>query len=184
MNDDLNLLRQLEQATAAGDDWPGESDAETAALREGWLAFAKLVGDAGLRPNPAPLRWQPETHKPTRRTSHVVALVIAASLIFVVALATGRRFHTQDGAVLPSPQQFVEKPVEPRVTPKVPKIENAPRQPLVATADTARWDDAIDEQITATSQAVVQAGDDLFAQASAIQQRLESMQLDLDGNPL
>jgi hypothetical protein len=44
MNEDTKKLREIvERATASGDRISGDLDAETAALRQGWLEFGKLL---------------------------------------------------------------------------------------------------------------------------------------------
>ena len=77
MNDETRKLEEmLERATAPGDQMPGDLDAETSSLREGWLALSKLLEDAQVGSEQPLNRWQVTLRPSPRRWRLAVAVVV------------------------------------------------------------------------------------------------------------
>jgi hypothetical protein len=154
-------LRMLEEATAAGDASPSQLDAETASLREAWLAFGQaleadeppaggeirltqVVVQASRLPctaeTAAPQKGSRVTaersgvrlHWPLRATA-----ALAATLLVGVA-AAWMLYYANRNDDLPPGQQHASNQQQ-----TMPQRVH-PKQTLAA--DGTQWDDALDEQ--------------------------------------
>ncbi|MFZ1936189.1 MAG: hypothetical protein WCB27_14965 [Thermoguttaceae bacterium] len=147
MKDDLETARRvLEEATAA-DDRPAERlDAETASLREAWLAFGAML-EAAQPPafvSPLPLGEEPGVRAApsrirSRRRRLLAAGLLAASLLVAAAtIWTLRTANRQDNPA-DVPKQMAKTNQQGVPLPRV----NAKGG---STADEPKWDDSLDEQ--------------------------------------
>lgn len=134
------LLQQLEQATAAGNVPLPEMDAETAALRQGWLRLTQLLEAAAADEDPKVILARPP-FSPTspRRKSLAIAALAASALLLVVAGWMSRNELAPRGAV----EQVAQD------QPLVPPRERAAhgKSPGPQTADELAWDDTLDERL-------------------------------------
>ena len=154
MNDETDKLRrQLEAATAPGDVPEETLVAETASLRQGWLALGRLL-DAAERPLSESGRgWRvPVAKRPRRRLVTLVA--VAASLLVAVTVAWVFRAMRPADPPLPSPEQTASNE-------KAPLPEGPDRTKVVQQRQTPskvaelQWDDSLDEQLVSAGQALV-----------------------------
>lgn len=159
MNDEQSRLQNsLERATARGDDMPADLDAESASLREGWLALGKLLSDAEtvaggpledwkLLPPPEPRRWR-----------KIVAVALAASLLIAVGATIGLRILNLSGVKSVEEQQLAHgKAGSGAVKPDVsqPNTPAATNNQLATASDGLDWGDSLDEQLSSVAQAAV-----------------------------
>lgn len=180
MSDELNELeRQLERATAA--ECPSEAllDAETASLREGWLALGQLLEAA--RPT---LEEPLELPEPARPTWHVrwrlagVAAVAASILVGLTLVwkSTGTSRPGDPSTLSDEISVDAEQP-----------LPGARQARLVSIPDELNWDDSLDEQITLAAQEVVRIQQDWYYLDDAfgpVYHGLEQMEEDLDQSAL
>jgi hypothetical protein len=163
-NDLENTLRSLEQATAA--DAPADRlDAETASLREAWLAFGQVLEAAQppaqtaidfppdkltISPRPTNLRSAPgeavrvkgatpHTRFPSRRL--LASGLLAASLLVAVAAAWTLYRHSFNG--LPSVPSTTEQQAS-NTHQLAPRAKAPSKGP--STVEVPQWDDSLDEQ--------------------------------------
>ena len=168
MNDETRRLQEmLERATALGDEVPEDLDAETASLREGWLAFGKLLTDAQPAAGEAWENWQVTPRPVQRRRSLGLALAVAASLLIAAGLTTAYRLLEGSSGVLPNPPTIAQDNRVPAGTVEespaaIPQPDAETRQDLqiAAVPDQLEWDDSLDKQITAVAQAAALARED------------------------
>ncbi len=176
------LKQMLENATAADTSAAGNTvsaghstseshDAETASLREAWLAFGQLIraADASLAamPNIA-------TPPPKPRRSRWLGLVAAAAAALLVAVtfgwcigrnakpdnrepslvqrATPARPNPQPENKTASPAPAVKQDLLQTAVVRAEKATN--EQPKTATATTSTWDDPLETQIASVSQQI------------------------------
>lgn len=183
MSDDLKKLQDcLERATAAECSSDAFEDAETALLREGWLALGQLLEAA--HPAPAgPLELpQAAECKPNVHWRLAGAAAVAAALGVGVALAW--KLHgdgVAGGALRPNELVVVDvEPVEPSVA--------GPRQvPPLSSASKLAWDDPLDDEIALAAQEVVRIEQDwssLGDPFGPVYRGLEEMEKDLNQSPL
>ncbi|HUT89086.1 MAG TPA: hypothetical protein VMY37_06305 [Thermoguttaceae bacterium] len=185
MSDELDRLqRQLERATASECSTDGSLDAETASLREGWVALGELLEAAEpSREQPLELR---EPLKPGRRTGRKVAgiVALAASLLVGVTLAgkwiranrPGRPATRSDASLAEIVQADGEQ-----FNPDAGQLETA------SLADWVDWDDPLDQQIASVAQEVVriqQDWDQVDGAFGPLYSGLEEMAEELDESPL
>ncbi len=203
MNDDTKRLQEmLERATAPGDALPEDLDAETAALREGWLALSKLLTDAQSGTSEPWENWL-VTPRPTRHWRPIRwALAVAASLLIVAGLAVAYRLqnggdgvrpnspaiardaHTPATVAEPTPATVVEPTP---ATVAAPAAEARPDTQLAAGSDGFEWDDTLDAQITTLAQATALVHEDWYAQAgklNALGQALDEVKKDIEDGTL
>lgn len=145
MNDDQNrLLRQLEQATSRETVDDDALDADTARLREGWLALARLLEadevEIDERAIVAPIE-RIERTKTLRRIS-VAVMTLAASLLMITSAVW---FLSDRG----SPSN--------RVVPQqaaIPKQQPSPSMATDIVSDDTQfaWDDSLDDQFAQVTQ--------------------------------
>lgn len=186
-----DLQRRLEQATAA--DLPVDLplDAESASLREGWLALEQLLRAAEpvgeLPPMPCELskppitgaRWTPARIAATLAAS-AAALLIGATLIWNTFLTSRANAPAAPSRLIASPgtggvtkgivQQPREAADQPRSEPQPAGARPAPR--AVATSGATnmpqdepnrlRWDDEVDDQLALLSQELVLIRQDAY----------------------
>lgn len=183
MTDDLRELeRRLEEATASPNAAADGLDADTAALRAGWLALGELLettqpaADVQLPPMPLPpaprrTRWAP------------VALAALAASLLVALTATWCARGTKPVAPLPTPS--------PEIAGNAAKPSAAPIQQKPVEPDDVEiaWDDSLDEEFAQASQAITQARQDWLATATTwrvyhFESQLENVKKDLDANTL
>ncbi|MBN2023116.1 MAG: hypothetical protein JW809_10015 [Pirellulales bacterium] len=180
MNPDRKQLeRRLERATAARLA-PGETlDPETAALREGWLAWTRLLD--GACPD---LRASEKGTVPLARANGFssrrfrggwqtfVAAAAAASIAAVLGVTGLVTPNRQAGPVGPAAETFTGSPGATAATP--------------AASDLA-WDDGLDDAIASFGQALIEARRSpsrLDGSFDAIQRRLQQMEQDLSDQEL
>ena len=169
-NEMKNLQRQLEEATAAADAVDASLDAETASLRESWLAFGELLDTAG-GPTPQPLEMPqlPRRVVGPRRWLALSAALAASLLIAITLVINAMR-----------PEQIAKPKFD--VTPKV----DLPSRPELV-ADELQWDDTLDEQIAQAGQHLVRAQRDWYqldGPFSSLQDGIGQMEEDMDQSTL
>jgi hypothetical protein len=195
VNDETKRLQEiLERATAPGDEVPEDLDAETAALREGWLAFGKLLAEAQPTAGEPWESWK-VTPRPVQhgRTLRMV-IAVAALLLIAVGLTLAYRLFDGSSGIQPNPPTIAQDdrvPAEiveetPAVSPQ-PDIEVRQDLQIAAVPDELEWDDSLDEQITTLAQAAALVHDDWYAQAgklNAIGRGLDEIKKDIEDGTL
>jgi len=156
------LRRRLERATAAeftADELP--SDAETALLREGWVALGQLLETAyPAGEQPLDLPSLPSRKTAAWRNPAVVAALVA-SLLVVATLAWS--LMSTDGPG--NPHQIVDR--ENGTTPTVKKESPLPDSDTVPDSDVPepdelQWDDSFDEQLAMAGEDVIRIQEDWY----------------------
>ncbi|MBN2473048.1 MAG: hypothetical protein JXB62_00470 [Pirellulales bacterium] len=178
MNDQSRLQRRLEQATAEALPADAPLDAETASLREGWLALGQLLKAV----EPAlekPLVLSPATReaRPGRLAIRWAA-ALAASLLIVASLAFGLLRPKQGGAI-------AEKPAEPAAG-AVQTTAPSPT-PMAPEKGQLAWDDPLDEELALAGQHVIRLQQDWCALEDPfdpVYDGLEEVGQDIEGNTL
>jgi len=195
VNDETKRLREiLERATALGDEVPEDLDAETASLREGWLAFGRLLTEAQPTAGEPWENWK-VTPRPTQRRRFLgLAIAVAASLLIAAGLTMAYRLRDGSSGVQPNPPTIAQDDLAPAgIVEKTPDASPQPeaevRQNLqiAAVPDELEWDDSLDEQITAVAQATALAREGWYAQAgnvSAIERGLDEIKKDIQDGTL
>ena len=195
MNDETKRLREiLERATAPGDEVPEDLDAETASLREGWLAFGRLLTEAQPTAGEPWEDWKVTPRPAQRRRFLGLAIAVAASLLIAAGLTMAYRLRDGSSGVQPNPPTIAQDDRVPagivEKTPEaIPQPEAEVRQNLqiAAVPDELKWDDSLDEQITAVAQATALAREGWYAQAgnvSAIERGLDEIKKDIQDGTL
>jgi hypothetical protein len=158
-DDSEEMQRMLEKATNGGSAPPDELDAETASLREAWLAFGQMLETAsppamelplGLEGgttyspySPLSLREGPEVRgTPSHAWRHwrlPAAALLAASLLVAVATAWMLYNVNQQADSKAPPEKIASTNGD--VVPLKQSRTHAP-----AKADEPQWDDALDER--------------------------------------
>jgi len=156
MNDELNPLHDmLRRATAAGDDLPADLDAETAGLREGWLALGKLLDDAESAAGPAPESWKLSPPAAPRRWRVWVGVALAASLLIAVGATVASRMLNSANDRQVGPQSLAHENSA-NSSAKQPEAQpQSPAPQVVANSDTLNWSDSLDDEISIVAQAAV-----------------------------
>jgi len=195
VNDETKRLQEmLERATAPGDSLPEDLDAETAALRESWLALGKLLADAQSATDEPWENWmitpRPQSHWRTVRW----AVAVAASLLVAAGLAIAYRLQDGAGSVQPTPpviaqdDQAAPQSVKPAPAAVAqPDAEDPQDTQLAAVPDELRWDDSLDDRITSLAQATAWAHQDWYAQAgkvNALGRELDEIKKDIEDGTL
>jgi hypothetical protein len=194
MTDDLReLAERLERATAQPSGPEGPLDRETAALREGWLAFAELLEAAQgaaqerLPASPPPLprpdegRSAPSVFPQARARSPwraVAMAALAASLLLGLAVV----WHA--GRAKPR-----AKPSTLRIAESHPAPPDLPaKQTLQAAAETAiAWDDALDQRIEQAGWEMAQVRQDWLAAGATsglLRYQIEQVRQEIEDSPL
>ena len=174
IRDTQRLKQMLEDATAADSAAAGRAasaghsglepcDAETASLREAWLAFEQLVraADASL---PAMPDFAPSLAPPPRRRRWI-GLLAAAAAALLVAVALEWRIGG-DGKQGNGSRGVPPVAGNPVVPPVKDDLQTAPgaavagsdkttnKQPKAGTASPSTWEDPLESQIALVSQQV------------------------------
>lgn len=203
MNDETKRLQEmLERATAPGDELPEDLDAQTAALRESWLALSKLLTDAQSATSEPWEDWL-VTPRPTRHWRPVRwAIAVAASLLIAAGLAVAYRLQNGGDGVRPNPPTIARDIHAPATvveqtpatvvealpaTAVAPAAEIRPDTQLAAGSDEFEWDDTLDDQITTLAQATALVHEDWYAQAgklNALGQALDEVKKDIEDGTL
>ncbi len=157
MNDEqARFHKSLERATAQGDDLPADLDAESAGLREGWLALGKLLNDAEAAAGAPPEVWRISPPPEPRRWRIVAAVALAASLLIAVGATIGVRMLNLSGSK-PADEQLLahSKAGSDAVKPAVPQPNTpaAANNQIANASDALDWSDSLDEQLTSVAQA-------------------------------
>jgi len=181
VSDELNKLRRrLEQATAAERPSGVPLDAETASLREGWLALGQLL-EAAQPALGEPLKLREPVERTSRARWRRAGAVAAALLIGVTSAWEWTRSGRHDGASsMPALSSRTAADIEHPVAPS--------KQPQLApTEDELEWNDPLDQQITLVAQEVVRVQQDWYRLDEAfspVHRGLEQMEADLEENTL
>jgi hypothetical protein len=198
------LRRMLEDATAVGDETPASLDPETAALRKSWLRLSQLIAceaAAGSRSqipdvaeNPKAItEWiEPqnefvlriERRNKARRLRWIVAAMAASLLIAAGVTAT---MKVIEGLNQPQPAPRTNPPLIAHANkPSTDSsAENTPQQRVAA--DHLPWGDSVDDEITAVGRAAALVRQDWDSQSSgigAVQTGLGDLEKELDQGPL
>jgi hypothetical protein len=181
VSDELERLEQmLQRATAAADGPPDDLDGETARLREGWLAFARLL-EAAEPPAEASFRRLPLPRKRSQCRLWSAAGLLAASLLFcAVAMWILQRPSGAKNAP-PAPVQLAATDAQGRLPNRPLSIAENPKAPV------PDWNDSFDEQFTQLGRQVIDAqqGSSAWADAgAAVQTRIEEIQQEFKDNSL
>jgi hypothetical protein len=188
MSDDLNRRqRQLEQATARGEVDPAQMDAETAALREAWIALGRLLPAPEPVQLKAPAEWQvaARVRRPWFRAP-LVAWTVSAAVCVVVAWS-GWHVGRERTTGRPAAQTASSAPAKP-LTQLAGEVAVGKRAATAAKASKEpQWDDALDERLTRLNQRVIRVQQDWTSQAVAhavSQYEWERVRRDLSGDSL
>lgn len=195
MNDETKRLQEiLERATAPGDEVPEDLDAETASLREGWLAFGKLLAEAQPTAGEPWESWKVTPRPVQQRRFLGLAIAVAASLLIAAGLTIAYRLRDGSSGVQPNPPTIAQDDRVPAATVKeTPRVVAQPdaevRQDLqiAAVPDELKWDDSFDEQITVVAQAAALVHEDWYVQAgklNAIGRGLDEIKKDIEDGTL
>jgi len=189
MNDETKRLQEmLERATAPGEQMPGDLDAETSSLREGWLALGKLLEDAQSAPGQPLDRWQVTLRPAPQRWRLAAVAAVAASLLIAAGLTLAYRLLDGSNAGQPSAPMLAHDK-SPTTDDRSPTTDH--RSPITdhrspTTSDLA-WDDSLDDEITAAAQAAAWVQQDWYARAggvSAIERGLDEIKKDIEDGTL
>jgi hypothetical protein len=195
VNDETQRLREiLERATAPGGEVPEDLDAETASLREGWLAFGRLLTEAQPTAGEPWENWKVMPRPVQSRRFLGLAIAVAASLLIAAGLTMAYRLRDGSSGVQPNPPTIAQDERAPAgIIEKTPEASPQPeaevRQNLqiAAVPDELEWDDSLDEQITTLAQAAALVHDDWYAQAgklNAIGRGLDEIKKDIEDGTL
>jgi hypothetical protein len=160
VSDALDPLQpRLERATARECPGDGSLDAETASLREGWLALGELL--QAIEPSaerPFELRALP---KDTRRVGRPATALAALAACLLVAVTLAGTWMTMTPRGAGRPLSFAKEPVGEKTTahagPAVAQREELQPESL---PDSLVWDDPLDQQIASVAQQVVRIQQD------------------------
>lgn len=172
MNDEWDKLeRQLERATSPECPAAGSLDAETASLREGWLALGELLR-AVEPPDGEPIHL-PEPALPIRRTGRKAAGIaaLAASLLVGLTLAgkwiradrpsgMATRSHAALSEIARAETEPATSDAKPATSDAEPSHPDAEPFETASLADWGEWDDPLDQQIASVAQEVVRIQQD------------------------
>jgi hypothetical protein len=195
VNDETQRLQEiLERATAPGDEVPEDLDAETAALREGWLTFGKLLAEAQPTAGEPWENWTVTPRPVQRWLSLGLVIAVAASLLIAAGLTIAYRSLDDSSGVQPNPPAIAQDDRVPaeivEETPEAiaqPETEVQQDLQFADVSDELEWDDSLDEQITTLAQAAAFAHDDWYAQAgklNAIGRGLDAIKKDIEDGTL
>jgi len=185
VSDELDRLqRQLERATASECSTDGSLEAETASLREGWLALGELL-EAAEPSREQPLKL-PEPLKPGRLTRRNVAgiVALAASLLVGVTLAGKWIRANRPGGPATRPDASLAEIVQAdgeQFNPDAGQLETE------SLADWDEWEDPLDEQIASVAYELVriqQDWDQVDGAFGPLYFGLEEMAEELEQSPL
>ena len=189
MNEDIKILEeQLEKATAEGDRIDAALDAETVALREGWLALGRLIETAQHASGGPPDLQYPAEVAPARRRKGVglktlAGLATLAAALLVAAIVTVSFVQDSPDAAKDQPEiaQDERGGKQPVLAKDTPKLGGADADDVLA------WDSSLDTEIAAAGQEMLRIRADWYASAdtsSSIYYRMEQMRQELNDNTL
>jgi hypothetical protein len=191
MTDDLEALqRRLEKATARPSPAEDAVDAETAALRAGWLALGELLEAAP--PQADPLSRPAGPPVPRRRRWLPAAMAVLAASILIAVIVPWSLRGTKS-AVAPAPPQLAQVAgSHPRPSSAAASAERAtPPQTAQHAPPAARpsepWDDSLDQEIAAAAEAIASVQDGWRGDASdpsAIEYQLQQIRKDIENGTL
>jgi len=184
--DPNKLRRQLERATAA-EDSPDALDAETASLREGWLALGQLL-EAAERESTEPFEWKrppPRLRQNRWKLAGVAALAASLLIGLTVAWSLVRKGPPNGSTATPgevtSPEEKESLP-----TPDLDEPKLAVDEPTLE--DELDWDDdPLDRQLASVGEEIVRIQQDWDSVDNAFEpvwHGLEQMAEDIDGETL
>lgn len=193
MNENIEKLEeQLEKVTAPGDCIDDSLDAETAAMREGWLALGRLIETAQASTGgPPDLQYPPEAVSSRRRKLMGLKTLagpatLAASLL-VATVVTLSFVQDRPDAVTNRPEiAQVERDGKQSTPPML--AQDAPKQKNGTDADgVLAWDSPLDTEIAVAGQEMLRIQADCYASSdasSSIYYRMEQMRLELNDTTL
>ncbi len=198
MNKDIYQFEDnLEKATAAGGATDESLDPETAALRETWLAFGKLLEAAQADvPGPPELQYaRVEASSPRRPPLGVKTMaaltVLAASLL--VAAVVGLLLLQSEAVsvdksleIAQTEQSGGQPAAQPQVLPQPMVVEDSEGK-NATNNDELDWDDSLDTEIAAAGTEILRIQADRYASSNsstAIYYRLNAIQQELNDNTL
>jgi hypothetical protein len=182
------LQRLLERATAAADASENDSDPEAASLREGWIAFGRLL-EATQAPVEMSIDSRPvlPPKRPYGRFWPAAGLLAASLLVCAVAmwrLQTASRTENASPSLAQTASTTVARATPATVAHSAPvKKEQKP----VASADEPQWDDSFDEQVAQVGQQMTDVQQNAYAwtdTSGAVQSKIEQIQKDFNDNGL
>jgi len=180
MNEDIQELeRVLERATASTAPPECDMDANTAALREAWRVWGRLLRTAETPMDPAVARRMAPRFA-RRRWLAAAAGLLAASVAIGAATAwiAGSARHLEQASSLPAT-------AGPANT-KAPLVA-ARRAPAAGTSNESQWDDLFDDQIAQVGRELISAqqGWSLHADAfDLVRSRLEEIHAEIETGQL
>jgi hypothetical protein len=188
MNDEQDILHDmLRRATAAGDDLPADLDAETAGLREGWLALGKLLDDAESAAGAPPESWKLLPRAAPRRWPVLIAAALAASLLIAVGATVASRLLNSANDRQAGPQSVAH---ENSANSSARQPEAQPQSPapqVAANSDTLNWSDSLDDEIATVAQAAVSARYDTdlnLRGLSAVERDMDQLETEMNSGKL
>jgi len=186
MNDETNKLREIvERATATpridDDNVPQDLDAETLALRSGWLQLGKLIeeevksGAGHICIHERCAAKRPAVVRRGQAGWSLWIAVSAASLLVALGIAFAMQFfggpHQPQKNLPPIAGSDAppKQPAAPGVahTPAPPRASQ-PNPHIAKASDHLQWGDSVDEEISAVGEATIYAKQDVFAQSSGV----------------
>jgi hypothetical protein len=205
VNDEMRELQaRLERATSRGNVGSDALDAETAALREGWLALGQVLESAetGLAssfekrcrekagtgslpavvsPTLPPTGSEPVPISLRRRRAGLLPLLIAAAVIVLVAatIAWQSQFWPSPDGAGATPGPMAKTAERPTPKPQEAVVPAPPEKPAaIPSAVEIAWDDSLDSEIASVGRAVVRVDQEWHALAdasSAVQYQLQQL---------
>jgi hypothetical protein len=173
------LERMLQRATAAENVPLDDLDGEAARLREGWIAFGRLL-EAAEPPAEVSFRCLPLPRKQSQRRLWSAVGLLAVSLLFcAVAMWILQRPSGAKNAS-PATMQIASTGAK-RPAPAKQAVKLAPG------ASGPQWDDSLDEQVAQLGRQVidVQQGSSAWADTgAAVQSKIEQIQQEFKDNNL
>jgi hypothetical protein len=180
MNDDLQELeRSLERATASTGPPESDMDPQTAALREAWAVWGRLLEAAETPQEPLLVRWTPP--RSIKRRWLPVAAGLSAALVTIGAATVWIALAARPPAdSLPSPETAASTG-QPGALAAATQPQSAP------TASEAPWDDTVDEELAHVGQKLIRAQQDWHARTDAfdlVWSRLERIHAEVETGQL
>ena len=177
------LRRRLERATAAGFTAAELPDAETASLREGWIALGQLL-ETAYPPTeqrlelPSLPQWKaPAWWKPAAVAALAASLLVAATLAWSLISTDGPG----------NSSQIVEQEKKKAIPPVKKESPDEPDAAPVPDPDGLKWDDSFDEQLAMAAEDVIRIQEDWYALDDAfapVQAGLEQAAEDIESDSL
>jgi hypothetical protein len=186
------LERMLQRATAAENVPPDDLDGETSRLREGWLAFGRLL-EAAEPLAEVSFRCLPLPRKRSQRRLWSAAGLLAVSLLFCAVAMWILQPPSGAKNASPAPVQIASTsakrpapPSPPAPLPRAGEGSSGTAKPA-ASASGPQWDDSFDEQVAQLGRQVIDAQQSSSAWAdtgAAVQSKIEQIQQEFKDNNL